>query len=397
MSQPARPSHEPHELPPDLPVPIDDGAALHLRGSVLPDVALRCTDGREMSLIPELSKMVATKAFEACKAPQSSVASTSSACALTGQEPGIIIFTYPRTGIPGQPPSLGFAGEEWESIPGARGCTPQSCGFRDAYTNLQALHVDVLGLSTNTSEHQREFKRRNRVPFEFLSDADLALTRAMNLPTFDFPVESGGPTTLIKRMAWYIALDAVGTPRVVKAWYPVFPPDQNAATVLAWLQRRRRITIRPTGPRDEAYVRAQVAEHWGEGELHSLGRWFDPSSLPGFIAEIDGQPAGHISLQHDERETEVVTLSASSASAGVGSMLLDVAEDLARAHGHQRIYLTATNDAMQTLQFYQRRGWRISGVNVGGMDAARAKKPSIPRMGLHGVPLRDEIIFEYRL
>lgn len=94
--------------------------------------------------------------------------------------------------------------------------------------------MEVAGVSTQTTGYQREFVERNRVPFELLSDADLRLTPAMRLPTFDYPVKSGGPNTLIKRMAWYVEGG-----RIVKVWYPVFPPDKNAATVLEWLEGRR--------------------------------------------------------------------------------------------------------------------------------------------------------------
>jgi peroxiredoxin len=92
----------------------------------------------------------------------------------------------------------------------------------------------VAGVSTQTSEYQREFVERNRVPFELLSDAELRLTTAMRLPTFDFPVKSGGPRTLLKRMAWYVEGG-----RIAKVWYPVFPPDTNAAVVLQWLEKRK--------------------------------------------------------------------------------------------------------------------------------------------------------------
>ena len=139
-----------------------------------------------------------------------------------------VLFFYPRTGEKGR-----SAGPEWDLIPGARGCTPQSCGFRDLHREFGALGVAVAGVSTQTSEYQREFVERNHVPFDLLSDADLRLTRALRLPTFEFPVPGGGPTTLIKRMAWYCEGG-----RIAHVWYPVFPPDKNAETVLAWLRQR---------------------------------------------------------------------------------------------------------------------------------------------------------------
>lgn len=186
-----------YTLPDDLPVPVDDGAASHLRGAVVPPIALAATSGRSV----DLGALAAGRA---------------------------VLFFYPRTGEKGR-----SAGPEWDLIPGARGCTPQSCGFRDLYREFGALGVAVAGVSTQTPEYQREFVERNHVPFDLLSDADLRLTRALRLPTFEFPVPSGGPTTLIKRMAWYLEGG-----RIAHVWYPVFPPDKNAETVLAWLKQR---------------------------------------------------------------------------------------------------------------------------------------------------------------
>lgn len=198
------------ELPADLPVPIDDGAARHLLGMVLPGIALESTAGDCVRLddADRLGKRA-------------------------------VIFFYPRTGVPGQPPSLGFSGEEWDSIPGARGCTPQSCGFRDLHERFLEHGVRVWGLSTNTIGHQREFKARTHIPFEFLSDSGLELVKELRLPTFAFPVESGGPTMLIHRMVWYVEPDARGRLAIPRVWYPVFPPDRCAAVVLEWLEGSR--------------------------------------------------------------------------------------------------------------------------------------------------------------
>ncbi len=192
--------HDPHALPSTLPVPRDDGGARHLLGSTLPDLSLPSTAGGELRL------------RDLCSAPT-------------------VLFFYPRTGIPGQPPRPGFAGEDWNDIPGARGCTPQSCGFRDVFSEMAQFGVQVFGVSTQTSEFQLAFKRRNHIPFDYLSDAKLELTTALRLPTFEFPVESGGPDRLIKRMAWLVR----GT-RIEHVWYPVFPPSENALQVLAFLQ-----------------------------------------------------------------------------------------------------------------------------------------------------------------
>jgi peroxiredoxin len=133
-----------------------------------------------------------------------------------------VVYTYPRTGVPGVDAPPG-----WDEIPGARGCTPQSCGFRDHFAELKRLGVAQLyGLSTQDTAYQREAASRLHLPFAILSDAALALTKSMNLPTF---TTSG--MTLLKRMALVID-DGV----IVKVFYPVFPPDKNAANVIAWLQ-----------------------------------------------------------------------------------------------------------------------------------------------------------------
>jgi peroxiredoxin len=182
--------HNPLVLPNDLPVPQDDGAARHLTGAALPDLALPATDGTEVNL---------------------------------GRLKGrTVVYIYPRTGRPGQPLPTG-----WDAIPGARGCTPQSCGFRDHFAELKRLGVaQLFGLSTQTMEYQREAVERLHLPFAILSDADLRLTRALKLPTFEV-----AGMTLIKRMTWAID-DGV----ITHVFYPVFPPDKSAEEVVSWLQ-----------------------------------------------------------------------------------------------------------------------------------------------------------------
>jgi peroxiredoxin len=189
-----------HALPPNLPAPTDDGACDHLPGSRVPSVPLWSTGGRRVDVA------------EVAERP-------------------VVLFFYPRTGEPGR-----SAGPEWDAIPGARGCTPQSCGFRDLHREFLKRGVAVFGISTQEPEYQREFVERNHVPFEFLSDSELELTRTARLPTFEYRVERGGPSTLIKRMAWYAERG-----RIEKIWYPVFPPDRNAETVLEWLRERERL------------------------------------------------------------------------------------------------------------------------------------------------------------
>jgi peroxiredoxin len=185
-------AHDPTFLPPDLPVPKDDGAARHLAGKTLPDLALPATAGPAVNLAK-----------------------------LAGRS---IVYIYPRTGVPGVDAPPG-----WDDIPGARGCTPQSCGFRDHFAELNALGVaHVFGLSTQDTDYQREAAERLHLPFPILSDAALTLTRALNMPTF-----SVAGMTLLKRMALVIDHG-----RIVKVFYPVFPPDKNAAEVIAWLRGR---------------------------------------------------------------------------------------------------------------------------------------------------------------
>jgi peroxiredoxin len=185
--------HDPTQLPGDLPVPQDDGAARHLQSSRLPDIALAATDGSSVNL----SK-------------------------LRGRT---VVYVYPRTGRPGQALPTG-----WDAIPGARGCTPQSCGFRDPVAEMKGLRVDALyGLSTQDIAYQREVAERLHLSFAILSDAEMKLTGAMRLPTF-----SVDGMTLLKRMAWVID-DGVLT----KVFYPVFPPDRSAAQVVDWLKTQR--------------------------------------------------------------------------------------------------------------------------------------------------------------
>jgi peroxiredoxin len=178
------------ELPEGLPVPQDDGAAMHLTGHKLPDIALAATDGTSVNL-----------------------------CKLAGRS---VVYVYPRTGEPGKP-----SPDRWDAIPGARGCTPQSCGFRDHFSELKKLGVvRVYGLSTQTTGYQREVAERLHLPFAVLSDAAFQLTDALYLPTF----EAGG-MRLLKRMAWVIDNGMIS-----KVFYPVFPPDKNAEEVIAWLK-----------------------------------------------------------------------------------------------------------------------------------------------------------------
>jgi len=181
---------DPNRLPSDLPVPVDDGAAAHLVGTALPALALPATDGTQVTL-----------------------------ASLPGYA---VVFAYPRTGRPGEPSLV----DDWDSIPGARGCTPQTCGFRDLHAEFAALGARLFGLSTQETAYQREMTERLGVPFPVLSDARLALAQALRLPTFTVAGQ-----TLLKRLAW---IQRDGT--IVRVFYPVFPPDRNADDVLAALR-----------------------------------------------------------------------------------------------------------------------------------------------------------------
>lgn len=307
-----------------------------------------------------------------------------------------MLFFYPRTGVPGQPPSLGFHGEEWDSIPGARGCTPQNCGFRDLHAEFQALGVAVFGVSTNTTDHQTEFTHRTHIPFELLSDAQLQLTQGLRLPTFEFPVESGGPSTLLHRMAWYAEPDHEGLLRILKVWYPVFPPDENARTVLAWLQRRAAVRIRPPRESDAAFVREELTRNWAGTQIWSIGRGFDAHRLPAFIAEIGGRPAGLVTydINPGGYQCEVVTLSSRLENAGAATRLLEAVEFEARRARCTRLFLTTTNDNTKAIGFYQTRGWQLAALHKGNVAEARKRKPHIPLIGHHGIVIRDELELE---
>jgi peroxiredoxin len=177
-------------LPEDLPVPTDDGAAAHLLNAAVPPIPLQATTGARIRL-DQLEKRT-------------------------------VLFAYPRTGVPGteMPPG-------WDAIPGARGCTPEACGFRDTHAQFTDLGARVLALSTQDPGYQRELAERIHLPFPVLSDERLELTRALRLPTF----EAVGDT-LLKRLTLVI-----DDGRITHVFYPVFPPDAHAGEVLDWLRR----------------------------------------------------------------------------------------------------------------------------------------------------------------
>ena len=187
---------DPSALPADLPVPEDDGAADHLPGLALPPVELASSAGGTVSLD-----------------------------GLGRERPRTVLYVYPMTGRPGAD-----LPEGWDSIPGARGCTPESCAFRDHHADLAAAGADVYGLSTQSTADQAEAAERLHLPFPLLSDAATVLAGPpLRLPTF----EAGGRPRY-RRLTLVIAAG-----RIEHVFYPVFPPDGHAAEVLAWLREHR--------------------------------------------------------------------------------------------------------------------------------------------------------------
>jgi peroxiredoxin len=186
----AMPQTNVNQLPANLPRPKDDGGARHLTGMALPDLELPSTENRRVNL----SKVSA---------------------------PRIVIYAYPMTGRPDRQLPQG-----WDDIPGARGCTPETCGFRDHHKDLAKLHAEVFGVSTQDTAYQQEMVKRLEVPFEVLSDEQMAFARGLKLPTFTVD-----GMTLLKRLT-IVARSG----RIEHVFYPVFPPDKHAEEVIAWLK-----------------------------------------------------------------------------------------------------------------------------------------------------------------
>jgi peroxiredoxin len=178
-------------LPSNLPVPVDDGACDRLPGKAMPALVLESSQGAV-----DLAALA---------------------------EERLVLYVYPRAGRPGHPPPPG-----WDDIPGARGCTPQSCGFRDHAAELAAHGASVAGLSAQSLEDQIHFAERNRIAYPVIADPGRLLARALDLPTF-----SVDGLTLYKRVTM-----VAESRTIVKVFYPVFPPDRNAAEVVAWLRER---------------------------------------------------------------------------------------------------------------------------------------------------------------
>jgi peroxiredoxin len=178
-------------LPDDLPIPEDDGAAEHLPGMAMPQLTLTGTDGAAVDV--------------------------------SALGPGrTVLYLYPLSGRPGVDLPDG-----WDAIPGARGCTPEACGFRDHIQELREAGAErVYGVSSQDSDYQSEFAARMSLPFPILSDPELRLAELLRLPTF----EANG-RRLYKRLTMII-----GDGRIEHVFYPIFPPDAHAGEVLGWLQ-----------------------------------------------------------------------------------------------------------------------------------------------------------------
>jgi len=181
-----------NQLPTDLPIPQDDGLTNHLKGMRLPNISLDATNGKTINLGDIKGKLV--------------------------------IYCYPMTGQPNVALPDG-----WDQIPGARGCTPQSCSFRDHYQELQALGADVVGLSVQSTEYQKEMADRLHLPFPVVSDANYQFQKALNMPTF---VAAG--MKLLKRVT-LIANNGL----IEAVHYPIFPSDADPAWVLDYLKGHR--------------------------------------------------------------------------------------------------------------------------------------------------------------
>jgi peroxiredoxin len=177
------------DLPAELPEPLDDGLADHLEGMEVPPVRLRSTEGKELDLRDLAAGL-------------------------------LVAYVYPKTGVPGEPLPVG-----WDDIPGARGCTPQSCAFRDRMSAFTDQGATVVGISGQALEEQHEFAAREHIPYSLLNDSAFLLAETLGLPTF----ETEG-ARFYKRLT-FLAEDS----QIVKVFYPVFPPDRNAADVLGWL------------------------------------------------------------------------------------------------------------------------------------------------------------------
>lgn len=316
-----------HALPADLPVPVDDGAARHLLGTRLPAIALPTTTGERIDL--------------------------AAAAAAAGT---FVVYVYPATGVPGRPLPDG-----WDAIPGARGCTPQSCAFRDHARELAELGSSVVGLSAQPLEEQREFAAREHLPFPLVNDSGFTLADELGLPTF----EAAG-----RRYYRRITLVAHGG-RIAKVFYPVFPPQENAAQVVAWLRAERpvlhgdRLLLRPATDADVPALAAILAEP-------DVAAWWDGYDLARVRADLreettvaivlDGAVAGWLHV-HEERDPQYPSVAFDIALAtrlhgqGYGREALNLAIRHFIAKGHHRFTIDPAAENERAIRCYAAVGF----------------------------------------
>jgi peroxiredoxin/GNAT superfamily N-acetyltransferase len=323
-------------LPPDLPVPVDDGGAHHLPGLPIPPLGLPSTAGRTVRLDEQ----------ETSEAEKSAVT---------------VVYVYPRTGRPDEdaPPGL-------DAIPGARGCTPQSCAYRDHHAEIRQLGGRVFGLSTQATAYQREMAERLHLPYEVLSDERLELTRALGLPTFQYR-----DWTLNRRCTLLLERG-----RIADVFYPVFPPDADASRVLGWLRTRRDYRVRPAVVSDlphlpaieEAAARVfeplalQVLGEAGDGVSPAAFAAAQEAGLLWVAATPEGTPVGFALVELREpgaahlRELDVLP---EHGRRGAGRRLVREVQSWARQRGFSSVTLTTFRDVPWNAPWYQRLGFRV--------------------------------------
>ncbi len=332
-------------LPADLPVPQDDGGARHLPGLALPPLALPSTAGRLVRLVRPV-RLDEPAGAEAT-----------------------VVYCYPRTGRPDRDPPPGL-----DAIPGARGCTPQSCAYRDRHAEIRQLGGRVFGLSTQETAYQQEMAARLHLPYEVLSDERLELTRALGLPTFRY-----GDWTLLQRATLLIERG-----RIADVFYPVFPPDADAGRVHAWLAARRDYRVRPAVAADLPHL-PRIEDEAGRlfatldvpAPLQEIGE-ADPGISPAAFARAQaegrlwvavaaagaatGEPVGFALVDLHEpaavhlRELDVLP---EHGRRGLGRRLVRTIQSWARETGRDTVTLTTFRDVPWNAPWYERLGFRI--------------------------------------
>jgi peroxiredoxin/GNAT superfamily N-acetyltransferase len=332
-----------NDLPDNLPRPVDDGQTAHLLGAKIPEVVLESTLEKEVNL------------FLKCQPPT-------------------VLFIYPRAGSPLEPNTNP---ELWDAIPGARGCTPQSCGFRDLISEFTALGVNVLGLSIQSPMVQKEFVERNHIGFPILSDHQYRLTKGLNLPTFEFDGE-----WLIKRMALFIK-DGI----IQKVFYPVFPPDKNAEEVLVWLKGKRisdlKIVKFNSTEHSELIEPLTALLHAAYAPLAARGMRYLATHQPpqktlerlnegeSYLAFEADQLIGTVTLYREKLSSSCeyyrragvfsfgqFAIKPEFQGRGFGSMMMTMLEDRARELGAVELALDTSEHADDLIRLYEKRGYR---------------------------------------